>query len=367
MNVLVVSLNFHPGHFSHLVANYKLFMNCGYSPYLFVHKKFNRMDEMNEFNKINSSSELMKLQQIDIAVFWFPSIRNIVEILRLRILFKSRIIYIYHEPFDSILNYYKSGFRFKKILKICLINVINIPVILLSHCIVLPSKASFSLYQKKYTYLNNNYSLIPLLFDDEADFSLKNVPKNFISYIGTVASDHAFDRFVNFVDSSINNDWFPDLQFLIATSSIIPFKERYILEKHILSGKVVISEGLPMSNSEINAYFMSSIIVWNAYNRSMQSGILPKAYMFGAAVIVLTRNANEFIADRLTGILINDNNNVIEIKNAVCDILQHKKFYFQNCRNQFLKYFYYKNKIPNFLSLIPIEANSSHNHHLSSH
>lgn len=351
-HALVVSLNFNPGHFSHLVANYKLFEENDYKPYLFVNKLFYRMDEGNKYRKVGSVGEISKLKTVDTAVFWFPSVRNIFEILRMRLLFKSKIIYIFHEPLDSIANYYKSGFRFKKILKICLINVVNIPVIVLSHSIVLPSQNSFSLYQKKYTSLNSNYSLMPLLFDDEASLALEKPAKTFISYIGTVAADHAFDRFVDFVDSAIQNAWFPDLQFLIATSSHIPEKERVILEPYIRSGKVTISEGHPMTTAEINYFFMSSIIVWNAYNRSMQSGVLPKAYMSGAAVIVLLRNANEFIDDHRTGILISDNKDVHEIRKAVEEIVENLAFYSKNCREKFLDCFFYKSRINDFMSLL---------------
>jgi hypothetical protein len=360
MKAIIVSLKFNPGHFSHLVANYKLFMDSGFTPYMFVNRLFNQMDERNEFHKINYIKELKALKKIDTAVFWFPSLRNIFEIMRLRIFFKSKIIYIYHEPFDSIINYYKSGFRFKKILKICLIHLVNIPTIMLSDSIVLPSEASFSLFKKKYTYLNNNITMIPLLFDDEATGLLPgNNHKRFISYIGTVAADHAFDKFVDFVDSALKMDWFPDQQYLIATSSIIPMREKIILEPHIRSGKVMISEGHPMTNTEINSFFNDSILVWNAYNRSMQSGILPKAFMFGAAVIVLFRNSNEFIDDRRTGILIKDNNNIDEIRKAVDEIIEQSDFYFENCRNKFADCFYYKNKINQFISLLNCKSKSN--------
>lgn len=356
MNAIIVSLNFNPGHFSHLIANYKLFKDAGISPCLFINKSFNRMDEENEFTKINTSHELNTLEPIDIAVFWFPSLRNIMEILRLRFKYNSKIIYIYHEPFDSIRNYYNSGFRFKKILKICLINIVNIPVILLSHRIVMPSKASFALYEKKYAHLNNNYSYMPLLFDDEVRGATQGNHKKFISYIGTVAADHAFDRFVDFVDAAIRNNWFPGFQYLVATSSVIPTREKSILEPHITSGQVAISEGHPMSTREINNYFSASLLVWNAYNRSMQSGVLPKAYMFGAAVIVLARNANEFIDDRRTGVLINDNNDLNEIRKAIETIVEQKDLYFENCRSKFLECFCYKNRIDQFMSLLDVNA-----------
>ena len=352
MNALIISLNFNPGHFSHLVANYRLFEDHGFSPYLYVNESFNKMDDKNEFRKINSSEELEELKTIDAAIFWFPSLRNIFAIIRLRFLFKSKIIYIYHEPFDAIKNYYNSGFRFKKIAKICLINLVNIPVIFFSHRIVLPSSAALRLYEKKYTFLNSRYSLVPLIFDDESDSSIDSTRKNCVSYIGTIAADHAFDRFVVFVDSAIKKGWFSDLIFSIATSSIIPDKERALLSPYLQSGKVLITEGHPMSTDEINGHYRSSIVVWNAYHRSMQSGVLPKAYMFGAAVIAQLRNANEFIKDHETGVLINDNHDILEIKSAIDEIIKNKFFFFNNCRKMFLETFYYKANADKFLKIL---------------
>jgi len=351
MNILVVSLNFNPGHFSHLGANYKLLIDAGSTPYLYINRLFNRMDKSDWFEKINSGDGLKNLKNIDAAVFWFPSLRNIFEIIRLKMFYRSKVIYIYHEPFDSIQNYYKSGFGFKKIAKIWLINLVNIPVIFLSDSIVLPSTSSFNLYKKKYTSLNKKYSLIPLIFDDEATADVVEV-KKFISYIGTVAADHAFDRFVDFVAMAIDKQWFPDMTFLVATSSRIPAREKAILEPHLKSGKVVVSEGYPMTNEEINCHYRGSLIVWNAYNRSMQSGVLPKAYMFGAAVIVLSRNANEFVENHKTGVLIEDNNDMVKIKEAMEEIIIDMDYFSLNCRRKFLEVFYYKNRIAEFMNLL---------------
>lgn len=352
MKAVIASLKFNPGHFSHLVANYKLFNECGFSSCLFVNKAFNSMDERGEYDKMNAASELKRLGMVDVAVFWFPSVRNILEILRLRLRHHARIIYVYHEPFDSVASYYRSGFRFKKILKICLIHLVNIPVLLMSHGIILPSATAHALYRGKYAYLNGNYAQIPLIFDDEADSAALAVPKQFISYIGTVAADHAFDRFVDFVDAAVRQDWFPELRFLIATSSGIPPREQRILAPHVQAGRVIIAAGWPMTNAEINRHFLASIVVWNAYNRSMQSGVLPKAYMFGAAVIGLARNANEFIDSRRTGICINNNGDVSEIRAAVAEIVRDQVAYAARCRRKFIDCFYYGNRIDDFRALL---------------
>ncbi len=205
MNALIVSLKFNPGHFSHLVANYKLFEKLGFTSYLYVNKLFNKMDEKNEFKKLNSACEIKKitqinkLEKIDYAMFWFPSLQNLVEMIRLKFFYKAKIGYVYHEPFDSIKNYYDSGFRFKKIVKICLIHLLNITVLLLSNHVILPSQNSFDLYKKKYTFLNSNFILIDLIFDDEANGMVNPQIKKYISYIGTITANHAFNRFVDFV------------------------------------------------------------------------------------------------------------------------------------------------------------------------
>jgi hypothetical protein len=358
-NALVVSLHFNPGHFSHLAANYKLFEDSGFTPYLYITKSFNKMDEKNEFTKINSPKELKELKTIDAVVFWFPSLRNITEIIRIKLSFKnSKIIYVYHEPLDSIKSYYDSGFSFGKIIKILIVHLVNIPVILLSDRIVLPSTEAFLLYRRKFTGLNRNYSRIPLLFDDEAAPLSHETPKQYISYIGTVAADHAFDRFIDFVRSAIDNGWFPDLKFLIATSSRIPARERATLRPYLQSGKVSVFEGRPMTTDEINRHYRESLVVWNAYNRSMQSGVLPKSFMFGAAVI--GSHKNEFIDDHKTGVLIKDNKDVMGIKDAVAEIADQKKSFFRNCREKFLEVFYYKSRATDYLDLLDDRRTADH-------
>jgi hypothetical protein len=352
MNALIVSLNFNPGHFSHLIANYKLFEDVGYKPYLYVNKSFNKMDENEEYNKINKYQELTKLKSVELAVFWFPSLFNIFEIIRLRLLFGAEIVYVFHEPFDSIKNYYKSGFSVTRILKIYLIDLISIIVILLAHKIILPSSKAYNLYKEKYRFFNKNFIIIPLIFDDEASNLLKGNHKKYFSYIGTIAADHAFSCYINFIGSSIKNNWFPDLSFLIATKSIIPQKERGIIKPYLNSGKIIIAEGNSMTNEEINSYYNDSLIVWNAYNRSMQSGVLPKAYMFGAAIIGAYQCKSEFIENHKTGVLVKDNKNVNEIKNAINEIIDNRNLFFQNCRNKFLDNFYYKNSMVKFILFV---------------
>ena len=350
--VLIVSHNFNPGHYSHLIASYKLFEEGGVYPELLVHNKYNKMDKLNEFKKINSLVELKKIKSVTTVLIWFPSFLNLIDIFLFALFRKITVIYVFHEPFDSLINYYNSGFGILKILKIILIDIINRITTANVDKVILPSLKAFNTFKSNYRSLNENFVYEPLLFDDENVEPIEIEDKNCISYIGTIAKDHAFDKFVFLIDFALQNNWFPGYNFVIATKNVIPSKERSILIKHQGNKRLIIQEGEILNNQKINKFYSISLIVWNAYYRSMQSGVLPKAYMFGAAVIALEKNKNEFIDNNETGILISNEWNLEEIKIAISNIIRNKDFMSKKSRNKFLSTFYYKNnlrsKIKNF-------------------
>jgi glycosyltransferase involved in cell wall biosynthesis len=348
-SALVVSLNFNPGHFSHLVANYRLLEEAGFTPYLYVDQAFNGMDVRSEFRKVNSPTGLSDLVPVRLAVFWFPSVKNIVEIVRLRLRWRSCIVYVLHEPFESFQRYRASGMGATRIWAI---NLVNVVVLLLSHAIILPSSSALRRYEEKYGWLRRRYSLVPLLFDDEAGPTATPIGKRYIAYIGTVAPDHAFDHFAEFAHRAMTDGWFPELTFAIATSSTIPAAQLALLQPHVDAGRLVVTSAHPLSTEEINNFYRDSLVVWNAYSRSMQSGVLPKAYMFGAAVISLSTNANEYVQDGVTGILIHDNKDVQAIRMAVHRILDRRDEFFSACRRAFLATFYYRNRLAIFDAIV---------------
>lgn len=349
---LVVSLNFNPGHFSHLVANYRLLEEAGYTPFLYVHPAFNTMDVRNEFRTANSPTELGELGAVRLAVFWFPSLKNIVEIIRLRLRWRTRIVYIFHEPFESFKRYRVGGFSVARATRVWAISLINTAVLALSHAVILPSDSALRRYEEKYQWLRRHHSMVPLLFDDEAGPSATSVGKRYIAYIGTVAADHAFDRFVEFAHCAMSGRWFPGWTFAIATSSTIPPAQAALLQPHVDAGRIVITSGHPLLTEEINSFYRDSVVVWNAYNRTMQSGVLPKAYMFGAAVIGLSRNSNEYVQDGITGILVDDNTDVDAIRRGVQSILDRRDGFFTACRLAFLDTFYYRNRLTIFDAVV---------------
>ena len=99
---LIISRDFNPGHYSHLLANYKLFLKNNLNPLLYIHPSFNTIGGSTDINICNHYSEILPLAHVDLAVFWFPSLKNILDIIRLRLHNSITIVYILPEPFQAL-------------------------------------------------------------------------------------------------------------------------------------------------------------------------------------------------------------------------------------------------------------------------
>ena len=338
---LIISLNFNPGHVSHLMAGYKQFEELGYNSVYYIDKKFvSLLPEESEVYIQGRGGK--KLCNVKVALFLFPSQYNLIEIIKLKVRFRElKIIYIFHEPMESLRIYSKSGFTSKMLFKALVTNMINTCVVWMSNVILLPSDKAIKLYDKKKYYLNRNRYYIPLMFDDESNENTQQIERKYFSYIGTIASDHSFKEFLNFVEWAINNSKLMSLNFMIASKNRLNRDTR--IQKLISSGRLSLIDGSPLTNEQINKCYCSSYIVWNAYIRTTQSGVLVKSFMFGTPVIVLEKNISEFAVNGYEVVSIRYNYSFEEINKAVETILSDFSRYSNNCRQRFLNTFYYKN------------------------
>ena len=352
MNVAICSFRFNPGHLSHLIANCHLCAELGHTPYLFVTPELGRMIENQQYPVVTDWNREANSLPIDAAILWFPSLENIYFSLRLRVKGKTKLIYVLHEPFDSFANYLKSGFGIKKVIKIFMAALATLPVIRLADTIILPSHNAEALYGKWHRALNGNVIRIPLIYDDEASQESALLDKKLISYIGTAAEDHAYMEYLSFAHRCIRLNHLSDFRFLFATRSLLPIKARQLIDELLGSGRFRLLEGKPLSNFEINNCFRESIVIWNAYHRSVQSGVLPKAFMFGSAVVTLARNANEFTAEGKTAVYIDDNACYDQLHDAISKVVEHKIIFNYECRNAFLETFYYRAHLSQFGKLL---------------
>lgn len=343
MNVLLVSTKYSPGHFSHLKGFYKLFEQLGYNPHLYINERYKFLlnEERESFNHIwfNSNHYDVEIKP-DIILFQNVGIENIKIAKFFKEKNKSKIIYIYHEPWDG-LNYLKEGI--KQFVKASGAHYYSKNMIKISDLILVPSSYALEKYKNHDKKYNDKVVKFPLLFDDELNDNIKIDDKRYFSYIGHAVKGHGFDNFIDFVKNSYNNNF--DIKFKIATRTNI---DKYIDKtiKNCIDQKfLIVHHGKDLSNKEINSHFSDSYCLWNLYKRSTQSGILPKAFMLGTPVISTNIGSfPEFVVNGKNGYIQNASEyellyeNIQKIKNNI-------KYFSCNARKTFLDTFYYKSNI----------------------
>lgn len=343
MKALIISLNFHPGHVSHMVASYKQCEELGYQSIFYVDSEFENYLPHECRMLINGRHSC---PVTDIAIFLFPSQKNLPLIWKMKRK-GVRMVYIFHEPLSPMSDYRKAGFSYKYLAKLWVINRISQWTVKWSDLILLPSRKAVDFYEKNPLYKNRNYHYLPLMYDDERRKRHELFPRIYFSYIGTIAADHSFGEFLNFSEWAIRENRMPEFKFLIATKSSFTVPD--ILKD---SQRITIQQGRPLTDEEINAYYASTIVVWNAYARTTQSGVLAKSFMFGTPALVLHKNCNEFAQDGIEIKAIEDNTNKDEIAAAIVEVKKNFLLYSSNCRKRFEESFYYRQYNEQFATLV---------------
>lgn len=346
---LIVSLHFSPGHSSHMVAWKNALEEIGYEVEFLLHPQYQEMSS----NTLSASFSEDSLNDVyEVVVIQNPSLRNKRFASSIKKTCDSRIVYIYHEPWDSIRNNLKEGP--KVFTKKALSFFHHRSFLPLVDIVVLPSEHAKSLYLKRYRKMKERGSVIPLLFTDEiTDESFDTENKEFFSYIGHAIRGHAFDMYIKFIHYCLERE--SDMKFMIATRTDISYifeKEEWLM-KSISNGRLLIRHGRPLSNEEINESFKRSFAVWNVYRRSTQSGVLPKAFMFGTPVLASNVGSFlEFVEPSVNGEIVDNEFDFEEIYERLINMKQNIHNYSQNARESFLNCFYYKANIMKLASVI---------------
>jgi len=233
--------------------------------------------------------------------------------------------------------YRKAGFSYTYLAKLWVINRISSLTVKWSDVVLLPSKKAVDFYNANPLYKNANYHYLPLFYDDERTQEHQQIERKYFSYIGTVAADHSFGEYLKFVEWAVKENELQGMKFLIATKS--EFEAPQVLND---STRVEIRKGKPLSNEEINEAYASTLVVWNAYARTTQSGVLAKSFMFGTPAVVLKKNLSEFTMDGQEVVAIDDNTSFEEIESAVNRIVSDFNHYSGSCRKRLEKTFYYR-------------------------
>jgi glycosyltransferase involved in cell wall biosynthesis len=108
-----------------------------------------------------------------------------------------------------------------------------------------------------------------------------------------------------------------------------------------------------MTLREINQHYLESFCVWNAYELSTQSGVLPHAFMAGSPVLAARIGSfPEFVREGLNGEYIDASAGPSEVLRCVERMRDRIGIYVDGCRKTFLETFYYRSHKDEFSALL---------------
>jgi len=344
MNILVAGLSNHPGHVSHMIAFYKLCEACGFSSYIYTYKDSVRYFPQELRCLVYGEKIGIK---VDVVLFYTPSKDNLSEILKFKYKFSSKILYVFHEPLTKLSVYKNAGFSISQLFKLELGAIYDAVIVKLVNTVLLASKTAVDYYDNNKLYWNKNRYYFPLIYDDEYKIGKE---RKYISYIGTIASDHSYNEYVDFIKKCWKYNLLSNCNFLIATKSyVVRDEDINQMEK---DGILRIIDGHPMTNDEINEYYAESFIIWNAYQRTTQSSVLPKAFMFGCPAIIMKKNISYITEDKKNVFAVDDNKDADKLLEASKYILNNYSEFTNNARSTFETKCHWNNYIEDFKKIL---------------
>jgi glycosyltransferase involved in cell wall biosynthesis len=338
--VALISLRFNPAFIQHLIAYAKAMQELGHDPEFLVDRAYRNFRELEVAACLREFSTDSLAIAWNYAVFLNPSPDNgkLANALKRK---GTKILYVYHEPWQMSFNYIWSQGPVATF-KALMAHHVTVPVLKLADTVILPSRNALREYQKSDARYNRNGIYLPLIYDDEGPETITGIlaRKRYLGYIGSLCRSHGFDQYLSFVRYALGKDL--KISFLIASRNPLPTR---LMNDPLFSqnlDKVEIRCGRPLGRDEINRCYAESICVWNLYRTSTQSGVLPKAFMFGTPVIA-TRIGSfpEFIQEGVNGRFA-DARDHESIWGAFEEIRSNLRMYVANSRTTFLETFYYR-------------------------
>lgn len=340
--ILVCSVHFGAGHTAHLNAYQKMLAECGYDAALYIDPRY-----MNLLNDVKGKI-FFDLQDglnfhPDIVWIWNTGFENISVIKAFKRM-GVPIVYVLHEPFMGIKNLLKEkGY----ITKAVGATALNYWICLKSDKVVLCSHYA---EQNCKFYMRNAYKkriLFPLIYPD--DF-MDTYERKYFSKIGGFGVAHGSEIFLHFVKDSFHKN---TITFQIATrANITEQLKDPVLQKMMKSGRLIVQQGRPLTENEMNEAYRRSICTWNGYIRSTQSGVLANSFMQGTPVMATHLGSfDEYVQDGKNGVFIDDFS-YDSIFNAFRKVEGNVDEMAENARNTFLTHFYYKNQEEQFKKIV---------------
>lgn len=340
--VVIISLRFNPAFLQFLAAYAKAVRALDYDVAFLLDPEYRRFPEIENTAPV-FFPEAISEQNWSHAIFLNPSVSNREAAAALRRK-GVRILYIFHEPWQLSLRYLSVEGPVATI-RGFIAHRATVPVLKLADSVMIPSQWGLKIYQRTDARFNPQAVYMPLIMDDEAPADLvKDLSrKQYFGFIGALNRSHAFDQYVAFMRRTLSQR--RDLRFLIASRNPLPAALAGDPIFRQDSGNLEIRCGRPLDSDEMNQCYADCFCIWNIYRRSTQSGVLPKAFMFGAPVLATQVGAfPEFVREGVNGRFARPHDGD-GIWNALTDIRANLASYATNCRRTFLDVFYYESQI----------------------
>lgn len=345
MNILIVSKHFSPAFIGAMKAWYKISKESGYHVKLFFNYKYEKYFDVNEYNYTTEFNEVENFKP-NIAVVQNTGLEN-VKFFKWCMKHNCKIFYILHEPYMGMKELLKEGSYFVKQAVACILNVWFCAK---ATRVVLCSQYAEENCKKYMKEAYKKKAFLPLLFLD--DYDLEGVvDREYFSMIGTYAEAHGSDIFIKYIKKAYENG--SKQKFQIATrSNIAEMISDKVYKKMQEEGQLIVQQGRPLTEEEMNMAYRRSMATWNGYLRSTQSGVLPNAFMQGTPVIATKLGSfEEFVKPGHTGEFV-DNFEYVKITDAVSKVHKTGSSMNEECRKFFLIHFYYRNQLVSFKKIV---------------
>ena len=215
--------------------------------------------------------------------------------------------------------------------------------------VLLPSGKAEEYYKEICAKINGSYAVFSLVFTDEAE----NTPvseKKYFSFISTVQNSKNFTMFLDYVRYKSRKD--AAALFQIATRSDISQYLDKPLQELIGQKRLIVNHAHSLTNEEINHAYAVTNCTWMLYNRSTQSGVICKSFMFGAPVIASDIGSFREAVNAENGIILSGDYSLDDIDDAYEAVKSDLTRLSQGARETFLHDFYYGAHVERFRELI---------------
>lgn len=342
LKVLICSVHFGPGHTAHLEAYQKLATECGYESALYLAQPYMKL-----FNHIEGQVffQLEDALAFQPDVLWLYNIgMEDISVIKAFKKIHTKVAYVLHEPYMGFKELCKEKHTFGRMTAAAIVNYLLCQQ---ADRVVLSSKYAVANCQKYMKRAYRKSTVFPLIFPDAM---LPNQERKYFSMIGGYSDPHNSPRFLEFVKESYQRN---TIRFQIATRNNIEDKlQDAVLQTMMQEGRLIVQQGRPLTEQEMNTAYRSSICTWSAYVRCTQSGVLANSFMQGTPVVAAHIGSfEEYVQDGENGVFVKDYS-YEAIFNAYKQIENNLDDMSKNCRKTFLNQFYYRNQIDNFKKIV---------------